>query len=118
MFEFFGKRLQRDLKQIVDTRITASETSSGNLMKVRKGIAHQHCLMDALPSVYSPKVWTSMSSRTRGRGTQFGLVEVFWLQHRNSRVTVIQRYVYPIYLQCCADCLGRRIISEAMHVPC
>jgi len=35
MFEFFGKRLQRDLKQIVDTRITASEMTSGNLMKSR-----------------------------------------------------------------------------------
>lgn len=41
MFEFFGKRLQRDLKQIVDTRITASETSSGNLMKVRSSLSHQ-----------------------------------------------------------------------------
>lgn len=35
MFEFFGKRLQRDLKQIVDTRISLSEVTSGNLMKVR-----------------------------------------------------------------------------------
>ena len=37
MFEFFGRRLQRDLKQIVDARISQSETSSGNLMKVCPG---------------------------------------------------------------------------------
>lgn len=33
MFEFFGRRLQRDLKQLVDTRITNSEVLSGNLMR-------------------------------------------------------------------------------------
>jgi hypothetical protein len=35
MFEFFGRRLQRDLKQIVDTRINNSEVNSGSLMRVR-----------------------------------------------------------------------------------
>jgi len=35
MFEHFGQRLKRDLKQIVDSRISASETASGAHMKVR-----------------------------------------------------------------------------------
>lgn len=34
MFKDFGRRLQRDVKQIVDGRIAASETSSGGYMKV------------------------------------------------------------------------------------
>lgn len=35
MFDHFGRRLQRDLKGIVDERILSSETRSGSLMKVR-----------------------------------------------------------------------------------
>ena len=35
MFDHFGRRLQRDLKHIVDTRIMNSETLSGGLMRVR-----------------------------------------------------------------------------------
>lgn len=38
MFEHFGQRLKRDLKQIVDRRIEASEASSGALMRVRISI--------------------------------------------------------------------------------
>ena len=34
MFDHFGRRLQRDLKHIVDTRITTSEAMSGGLMRV------------------------------------------------------------------------------------
>lgn len=34
MFKDFGKRLQRDVKAIVDGRIAGSETRSGSLMKV------------------------------------------------------------------------------------
>lgn len=37
MFEFFGRRLQRDLKQTVDTRIAASEQMSGGMMR-SKGV--------------------------------------------------------------------------------
>ncbi|KAG8678385.1 Arp2/3 complex subunit, actin nucleation center, partial [Ceratobasidium sp. 395] len=33
MFEHFGQRLKRDLKQLVDRRITASETASGSLQR-------------------------------------------------------------------------------------
>jgi actin-related protein 3 len=35
MFEFFGRRLQRDLKHLVDTRISASEVNSGSRMRAR-----------------------------------------------------------------------------------
>ena len=35
MFDHFGRRLQRDLKHIVDTRIQTSEALSGGLMRVR-----------------------------------------------------------------------------------
>lgn len=34
MFKDFGKRLQRDVKGIVDGRIAGSEEKSGSLMKV------------------------------------------------------------------------------------
>ena len=34
MFKDFGKRLQRDVKAIVDGRIAGSEERSGKLMKV------------------------------------------------------------------------------------
>jgi actin-related protein 3 len=33
MFDNFGRRLQRDLKSIVDTRIATSESLSGGLMR-------------------------------------------------------------------------------------
>ncbi|KEI38474.1 uncharacterized protein L969DRAFT_51344 [Mixia osmundae IAM 14324] len=33
MYDHFGRRLQRDLKNLVDTRLTLSEVNSGNLMK-------------------------------------------------------------------------------------
>lgn len=36
MFDHFGRRLQRDLKHIVDTRIQTSEALSGGLMRVRR----------------------------------------------------------------------------------
>lgn len=36
MFDHFGQRLKRDLKQIVDRRIVASEISSGSILRVRR----------------------------------------------------------------------------------
>ena len=39
MFDHFGRRLQRDLKHIVDTRIQTSEALSGGLMRVQIGRA-------------------------------------------------------------------------------
>ena len=36
MFDHFGRRLQRDLKHLVDTRITNSEVMSGGLMRVSR----------------------------------------------------------------------------------
>ena len=34
MFQHFGNRLKRDLKQLVDHRLDASVTASGSLQKV------------------------------------------------------------------------------------
>jgi len=34
MFQHFGQRLKRDLKQLVDRRLDASVIASGNLQKV------------------------------------------------------------------------------------
>lgn len=34
MFQHFGQRLKRDLKQLVDRRLDASVTASGSLQKV------------------------------------------------------------------------------------
>lgn len=36
MFQHFGQRLKRDLKQIVDRRLDASVTASGSVLKVRQ----------------------------------------------------------------------------------
>jgi len=33
MFQHFGQRLRKDLRSIVDTRLAASETASGGLMR-------------------------------------------------------------------------------------
>ena len=38
MFRDFGRRLQRDVKALVDGRIAGSETKSGGLMKVRRAL--------------------------------------------------------------------------------
>ena len=37
MFKDFHRRVQRDIKRLVDARVAASEQRSGNLMKVRGG---------------------------------------------------------------------------------
>ena len=37
MFKDFGRRLQRDVKHIVDGRIANSETASGSHMRVSQG---------------------------------------------------------------------------------
>ena len=38
MFTHFGQRLKRDLKQLVDRRIEASEVSSGSKQRVSAGL--------------------------------------------------------------------------------
>jgi actin-related protein 3 len=35
MFQHFGQRLKRDLKQLVDRRLDASVLASGSVLKVR-----------------------------------------------------------------------------------
>ena len=50
MFDHFDKRLKRDIKQIVDRRIEASETSSGSHMRVRFPSANRILLTNSLQS--------------------------------------------------------------------
>ena len=42
MFQHFGNRLKRDLKQIVDRRLDANATASGSQLRVRRTILHAH----------------------------------------------------------------------------
>ncbi len=49
MFKDFGKRLQRDIKHIVDGRIAASEAASGGHMRVRGSAAVSWHRLIALP---------------------------------------------------------------------
>jgi len=47
MFKDFGRRLQRDVKHIVDGRIANSETASGSHMRVSPGrISHDPLVYD------------------------------------------------------------------------
>ena len=43
MFKDFQRRLQRDVKKIVDTRATASESRNGGHHKVITFVAFSHC---------------------------------------------------------------------------
>jgi hypothetical protein len=54
MFKDFGRRLQRDVKHIVDGRIANSETASGSHMRV--SIMHLHCWQHRLICAYTPLV--------------------------------------------------------------
>ena len=67
MFDHFGQRLKRDLKNMVDRRIAHSEVSSGSAMRV--------CLLfgTVVPVTdyrlfSSRQAWTSMSSATNASG--------------------------------------------------
>jgi len=78
MFDHFGRRLQRDLKGIVDERILSSETKSGSLMKVSfshlywdlDSVAHGSNFFDSLLES------TSTLSLTRSKGER-SLVSIY-----------------------------------------
>lgn len=101
MFPHFDRRLQRDIKGIVDRRLEASESASGRHMKVScaytLGFYWTFCLsavtqfghvadgdnLFASPSsilskISSPLVLTSMSSLTSDSILQSGPVVPFW----------------------------------------
>jgi actin-related protein 3 len=40
MFQHFGQRLKRDLKQLVDRRLDGSVLASGSLQKVSLNVSH------------------------------------------------------------------------------
>ena len=60
MFDHFGQRLKRDLKQIVDRRVAASEVASGSLIRVSTTI-----LFSVSRAKKSPLCWSADSSLER-----------------------------------------------------
>jgi len=78
MFDHFGRRLQRDLKGIVDERILSSETKSGSLMKVCFTLLYRdlHHFADISNFSDSLPESTSTLSRTRSKG-ELSLASVY-----------------------------------------
>ena len=69
MFQHFGQRLKRDLKQLVDRRLDAGVLASGSLKKVSSTfvlVLGRNSL-----SLFSLLVSMLMSSRTNGNGRLF-----------------------------------------------
>jgi actin-related protein 3 len=74
MFQHFGQRLKRDLKQLVDRRLDASVTASGSVLKVRQvysssASTRKYLLISFLSSLLALK-W--MSSHINANDTQSG----------------------------------------------
>jgi hypothetical protein len=74
MFQHFGQRLKRDLKQLVDHRLEASAISSGSVQKVG---ALQHDQPSDSSYYDSRPALTSMSFPTNARGMQYGSVVLY-----------------------------------------
>ena len=70
MFQYFGQRLKRDLKQLVDHRLELSAISSGSAQKV----SVHHVLPSLHSSHDSHPVLKSMSFLTNARDMQCGSV--------------------------------------------
>jgi hypothetical protein len=73
MFQHFGTRLKRDLKQLVDRRLDASVLASGSVLKVGPFLSVCHsrtgrCLL----VICSHLEWKWMSSHTSANGTPSG----------------------------------------------
>jgi hypothetical protein len=69
MFQYFGQRLKRDLKQLVDRRLELSVISSGSVQKVG---FHSVFFSFYLSNYDSRPVSTSMSSATNARDMRYG----------------------------------------------
>lgn len=68
MYDHFGRRLQRDLKHIVDERLTASEIAGGGLAKVRSvRIAPSRRLINHSPVPQSTGLEVNVISHKRQR---------------------------------------------------
>lgn len=75
MFQHFGQRLKRDLKQLVDHRLEASAISSGSAQKVG---ALQAFLTSSHSSHYDSRpALTSTSFLTNARDMQCGSVVLY-----------------------------------------
>jgi actin-related protein 3 len=66
MFQHFGNRLKRDLKQLVDRRLDASVLASGGVLKVRIS-SFFPCLQVYSPSIQSSGVEVDVISHKRQR---------------------------------------------------
>lgn len=95
MFDHFGRRLQRDLKHLVDTRIMTSETMSGGLMRVsaRARLMQSLWVQSHFLLLTSLPVSMSMSCLTRNSVTPFGSADRYSLQHQSLLRTAIRRLV-------------------------
>ena len=71
MFDHFGQRLKRDLKQLVDRRIEASENLSGSTLRVTRILLGSREFLSFL--TFSPLGLTSMSFHTRDKDMPYGL---------------------------------------------
>lgn len=74
MFQHFGQRLKRDLKQIVDRRLEVAAAASGSQVRV----SSVSCDCVILPLTFfalSPRVWKSRSSPTSASGMPSGSVD-------------------------------------------
>ena len=76
MFQHFGQRLKRDLKQLVDRRLDKSAVLSGSSVKVCTSLQDLRCQANGISRVSLPEL-KSMSSPTSDSDTQSGLVAPF-----------------------------------------
>jgi hypothetical protein len=96
MFDHFGQRLKRDLKQIVDRRIAASEQASGSVLRVRLLCLQYHLrdgVCDVLCCDLSHQVLKSTLSRISASGTLSGSVALCSQVCPISTVHVTPRFV-------------------------
>lgn len=92
MFDHFGRRLQRDLKHIVDTRIQTSEALSGGLMRVSRFLLASALASPLTSSLtHSPPESTSTSFRTKSSATPSGSEDRFSLRRPSSTATATPR---------------------------
>ena len=67
MFQHFGQRLKRDLKQIVDRRLDASAQASGSLQRVRRSCSARRVGLQTELAAKSSGVEVDVISHKRQR---------------------------------------------------
>uniref|UniRef100_A0A673BIK4 Actin related protein 3B n=1 Tax=Sphaeramia orbicularis TaxID=375764 RepID=A0A673BIK4_9TELE len=100
MFRDFGRRLQRDLKRVVDARLRLSQELSGGRIKVRGHTRAEATQTNKRPSdnrrltcglCFSPSPWRSRWSRITCRDTPCGSEDPCWRPRRSFSRCVILR---------------------------